>query len=141
MTDGPALTLRTSIIGHELNSNRSLLDWFLSQSGTVQGYSQAIYSGLTTTEFAHMLEAVVIPRDDLHGLYHVASSAISKFELLGTIANAYDWQGQLVPYAGFVCDRSLSAERILAETGYQPPDWSTMIADMRRADRAGRSTS
>jgi dTDP-4-dehydrorhamnose reductase len=30
-----AITLRTSIIGHELNGNRSLIDWFLSQEGTV----------------------------------------------------------------------------------------------------------
>lgn len=140
VTDAPALTLRTSIIGHELASNRSLLDWFLSQSGTVQGYSRAIYSGLTTTEFAHMLETVVIPRDDLHGLYHVASSAISKFELLKTIAKVYDWRGQLVPFAGFVCDRSLSAGRLFSETGYQAPNWPTMIADMRQADYAGRST-
>lgn len=50
-----AITLRTSIIGHELNSNYALLDWFLSQEGQVKGYTKAIFSGMPTVELARVM--------------------------------------------------------------------------------------
>ncbi|MFF5177985.1 dTDP-4-dehydrorhamnose reductase family protein [Micromonospora sp. NPDC000316] len=128
----PALTLRTSIIGHELASSRSLVDWFLTQRGTVNGYTKAIYSGLTTVEFASMLRTVVLPRQDLTGLYHVASTPISKYELLQIVADVYGWSGQLEPSEQVRCDRSLSAQAFRKRTGYQAPAWRDMIVEMHR---------
>ncbi|MFF5173147.1 dTDP-4-dehydrorhamnose reductase family protein [Micromonospora sp. NPDC000089] len=128
-----ALTLRTSIVGHEIGSNRSLVDWFLSQTGRVTGYRQAIYSGLTTTEFAVMLRTVVLPRPHLAGLYHVASAPISKYELLRVIADVYGWAGVIEPSDEYRCDRSLRAEKFHAETGYTPPEWPAMIGQLQRA--------
>lgn len=136
VTAAPALTLRTSIIGHELASNRSLVDWFLSRTGVVRGYTRAIYTGVTTVEFARLLRSVVLPRPELSGLYHVAAAPISKYELLRLIADAYGWNGQLVPYDEFHCDRSLRAEAFHAATGYRPPPWPEMIADLRAAATA-----
>ncbi|GIJ27859.1 NAD(P)-dependent oxidoreductase [Micromonospora qiuiae] len=127
----PALTLRTSIVGHELSSNRSLVDWFLSQSGLVRGWTRAIYSGVTTVEFARLLREVVLPREDLTGLYHVAARPISKYELLRLVADVYGWRGELVPCDEFACDRSLRADALAASTGYRPPDWPEMIGAMR----------
>ncbi|MDM4718316.1 SDR family oxidoreductase [Micromonospora sp. WMMA1363] len=132
-TYGGALTLRTSIIGHELTSNRSLVDWFLTQSAVVRGYTKAIYSGVTTVEIAWLLRTVVLPRTDLAGLYHVAASPIPKFDLLRLIAAEYAWTGEIVPFDGFVCDRSLSADALAAATGYRPPGWPEMIARLREA--------
>ncbi|KAL0630270.1 hypothetical protein Q9L58_010883, partial [Maublancomyces gigas] len=43
-----AVTLRTSIIGRELNTANSLVDWFLGQAGAVKGFTKAIFSGLPT---------------------------------------------------------------------------------------------
>ncbi|GIJ22539.1 dTDP-4-dehydrorhamnose reductase family protein [Micromonospora lutea] len=123
----PALTLRTSIIGHELSGHRSLVDWFLSQNGVVSGYTKAIYSGITTVEFARLLRSVVLPRENLTGLYHVAASPISKYELLKLVANVYGWAGRIVSHDGFVCDRSMSAEALAQTTGYRPPSWPEMI--------------
>jgi dTDP-4-dehydrorhamnose reductase len=134
----PALTLRTSVIGHELDKNRSLVDWFLRQSGVVNGFTRAIYSGFTTIEFARLLGAVVLPRTDIVGLLHVASAPISKYDLLSLIAAAYDWTGELVPYLDFACDRSLSSEAFSALTGYKPPPWTDMIAEMRRSSWPAR---
>ncbi|NJP32595.1 SDR family oxidoreductase [Micromonospora sp. HSS6-12] len=132
-TSGGALTLRTSIIGHELASNRSLVDWFLTQSTVVRGYTKAIYSGVTTVEFARLLRTVVLPRTGLAGLYHVAASPIPKFDLLRLVAAEYAWTGEIVPFDGFVCDRSLSAEALAAATGYRPPAWPEMIAYLHSA--------
>jgi dTDP-4-dehydrorhamnose reductase len=133
VTGAPALTLRTSIIGHELASNRSLVDWFLSQESVVNGYTGAIYSGVTTTEFARLLCTVVLPAPELVGLFHVASTPISKYELLGLIARTYGWQGRIMAYEGLTCDRSLSADAFWAVTGYRPPEWPEMIARMRQS--------
>lgn len=136
-----ALTLRTSFIGHEIASTVSLVDWFLSQSGTVHGFTHAIYSGLTTVEFARLVRTVVLPREDLSGRYHVASTPVTKFDLLTMIAAEYGWPGTVVPSSDLVCDRSLVATRFHAATGYRPPEWSVMVKDMhggaRVASRAG----
>ena len=129
----PALTLRTSIIGHELNGHRSLVDWFLSQEAVVSGYTKAIYSGVTTVEFARLLRSVVLPREDLTGLYHVAASPISKYELLKLVADAYGWAGRIVPHDGFVCDRSMSADALAQATGYRPPAWAEMVVQLHCA--------
>ncbi|RIV39646.1 dTDP-4-dehydrorhamnose reductase family protein [Micromonospora radicis] len=129
----PALTLRTSIVGHELGTNRSLVDWFLSQHGEVKGYTKANYSGVTTVEFARFLRTVVIPRDDLTGLYHLAAAPISKYHLLRIVADVYGWPGRIVPEDGFRCDRALSADRLRAVTGYQPPTWPEMIRQLHTA--------
>ncbi|WP_431881153.1 dTDP-4-dehydrorhamnose reductase family protein [Micromonospora chalcea] len=132
-TDGTALTLRTSIIGHELQGNRSLMDWFLSQTGVVRGYTGAIYSGVTTVEFSSVLRSVVLPDPGLTGLYHLASEPISKYELLGLIADVYGWHGTVVPFDDFRCDRSMSAAALRTRTGYAPPGWPEMIRRMHEA--------
>ena len=133
VSNAPALTLRTSFIGHELGSNKSLLDWFLSQSDVVNGFTMAFYSGVTAIEFSHMLTSVVFPRDDLTGLYHVASTPISKFDLLSAIADEYGWSGKLVPFSDFECDRSMLADSFFSATGYRPPEWPEMISQMHGA--------
>ena len=80
-----ALTLRTSIIGHELAGAHSLIGWFLAQSGTVRGFTRALFSGLPTVELARVIRDHVLPRPALRGVYHVASAPISKYDLLGLI--------------------------------------------------------
>jgi dTDP-4-dehydrorhamnose reductase len=129
----PALTLRTSIIGHELTTNRSLLDWFLSQRGQVRGWTRAVYSGVTTVEFARLLRTVILPRTDLTGLYHVAATPITKYDLLRLVADVYGWQGEILPDDGFACDRSMCADALAEVTGYRPPAWPELIRAMHAA--------
>lgn len=127
----PALTLRTSIIGHEVQRHASLIDWFLTQPQTqVNGYARAIYSGVTTYEFARVLRDVVLPRPGLQGLFHLASEPISKLDLLTLVAKQYGWAGAINRDEAFECDRSMRADALLASTGYAPPSWPQMVADM-----------
>ncbi|WP_432905557.1 dTDP-4-dehydrorhamnose reductase family protein [Micromonospora matsumotoense] len=132
-TGAAALTLRTSIVGHELTTNRSLVDWFLSQRGQVRGFTRAIYSGVTTVEFARLLRTVVLPRAELTGLFHVAAAPITKYDLLRLVAEVYGWSGELVPDDEFTCDRSMRADALAHVTGYHPPSWPDMIAAMHAA--------
>jgi dTDP-4-dehydrorhamnose reductase len=125
-----AITLRTSIIGHELKSTRSLVNWFLSQPKTVRGYRNAIFSGLPTVEIARLIRDYVIPFPHLHGLYHVSADPISKYDLLCLIRDVYQRHTEIVPEEDYVIDRSLNSERFRHATGFQPERWVEMIRRM-----------
>lgn len=127
-----AITLRTSIIGHELDSANGLIDWFLAQQTSARGYTRAVFSGFPTVELARIIDRHVIPRPELHGLYHVASAPISKYELLKLVARAYDKDIALTPDDGLQIDRSLDASRFNTTTGYQPPAWPELIDTMKQ---------
>lgn len=126
-----AITLRTSIIGHELGSQHSLIDWFLSQQGSVKGYTQAIFSGLPTNELARVVRDVVIPRAELSGLYHVATEAISKHDLLRIVNQVYGKALQIEPDDKVRINRALDASRFHEATGYVASPWPDLIAQMR----------
>lgn len=126
-----AITLRTSIIGHELSGKHALVDWFLSQEGSVNGFAKAIFSGLTTVELCRVIARYVIPRADLHGLYHVSSEPISKHDLLSLIADVYGKTIDIRPSQTPVIDRSLSSQKFRTATGYTPPDWKTLIRTLK----------
>lgn len=124
------ITLRTSGIGHELESRTGLLEWFLSQNGQVKGYAKAIYSGLPWVELARVINEFVLPRADLHGLYHVSSHPISKLELLNLIAEIYGKKVTIASDDSVRVDRSLDSSRFTAATGYRAADWRVLIGAM-----------
>jgi dTDP-4-dehydrorhamnose reductase len=125
-----AITLRTSIIGHELTGSRSLVNWFLSQQGSVKGFTRAIFSGLPTVELAAIVRDVVLPRKDLHGLYHVSAKPITKFDLLKMLAKTYGKDIDINPSEEVVVDRSLNSDRFKEATGYMPPEWPSLVRSM-----------
>ena len=126
------VTLRTSTIGHELQTEYGLLNWFLSQEKQCKGYTQAIFSGLPTVVFAQVIRDIVIPNKALSGLYHVAAAPIAKYDLLKMIARVYGKQIEIIADAGLVIDRSLNAARFQAEAGYVAPAWPELIETMYR---------
>ncbi len=126
-----AVTLRTSIVGHELGSHHGLFDWFLTQQGRVFGYRRAIFSGLTTVEFARVLARHVLPNAQLRGVYHLSAAPISKDALLRIVAEVYGKSIEIVPKEEPVIDRSLRSDRFRAAVGYTPPDWETLVRELR----------
>lgn len=125
------VTLRTSIIGHELGSAHGLVEWFLAQQGKVNGYRKAIFSGLPTVELARVIRDFVLPNPALAGLFHVAAEPINKYELLKLIATVYDKNIRIEPDDRLVIDRSLNADRFRDVTGYVAPPWPALVAQMR----------
>jgi dTDP-4-dehydrorhamnose reductase len=121
------ITLRTSIIGHELQSAHGLIGWFLAQKDRCNGYSRAIFSGLPTVVLARFIRDIVIPKPDLSGLYHLAAQPISKYDLLCLVAEVYGKAIEILPDDHLVIDRSLNADKLRSETGYTAPDWRTLI--------------
>lgn len=129
----PALTLRTSLIGPELGTQRGLLGWFLAQAGPIPGYARAVFSGLPTVVFAEFVRDHVLPRANLAGVWHVSADPIAKLELLRLIADAWPHPIDIVPANTPVVDRSLDSSRLRTLTGWMPPAWPELVAQMRAA--------
>jgi len=126
------ITLRTSIIGREIKNHLGLIEWFLSQQGTIRGYRKAIYTGFTTDELSRIIADYVIPNPMLSGVFHVSSEKISKFDLLTLTKKAFRKDIDIIPDDEFFCDRSLDSSRFRQLTGYQPPSWEEMIEELAK---------
>lgn len=129
------ITLRTSMVGHELATKHGLLEWFLSQTGSVNGYRRAIFSGLPTMEFARVMLDYVLPHPELSGVYHVAAEPINKYELLKLFAREYEKDIAIHADDRLVIDRSLDGRSFRDATGYVAAPWPELVRRMREFHR------
>jgi len=127
---GDTLTIRTSTIGHELNTNSGLLNWFLSQKDKCKGFKNAIFSGLPTVVLAQVIRDYILNDNSLKGLYHIAASPINKHDLLKLIAEVYGKKIDIELDEDFVIDRSLDATKFNLATGFKVPEWPELIQTM-----------
>jgi len=129
---GPnAVTLRTSIIGRELMTHRSLLDWLLSQNhGKVRGFRKVIYSGVTTNYIAGIVANIIENHPDLHGLYQLVSEPIAKYELLCLLRDAYHLDIEIQPEDETISDRSMKGDKLTAAIGQQAPPWPELVRQL-----------
>lgn len=125
-----AVTLRTSIIGHELTSSHSLIDWFLNQRDMVKGYRKAIFSGLPAIEIANVLKNFVIPDPELQGLYHLSVDPICKYDLLNLVADVYGKRISIIADNEVAIDRSLNSDRFRDRTGFARKPWAQLVQEM-----------
>jgi dTDP-4-dehydrorhamnose reductase len=129
---GPGcLTLRTSLIGRELESSHGLIEWFLSQKGkTVKGYKNAIFSGLTTNAHVQILREIITEYPYLEGLYHLSADPISKYDLLTFVNEKYHLDINIEPDYSEVSDRSLNSSKFRSATDIIIHSWPEMIDEM-----------
>ena len=129
LEDKKNITLRNSIVGPDINPNGiGLLNWFMKQEGTVNGYTRAIWTGQTTLQLAKTME--VAAREKAHGLYNmVPDQAISKYDLL-RLFNHYlrNDSIRILPVEGVAADKSLKRTRF--DFAYRVPDYDVMIVEM-----------
>ena len=125
------VTLRTSMVGREIGSARGLLEWFMSQrGGRVRGFTRARFSGLSTAELSRVIRSVAMDQTSLRGVWHVAGEQISKYDLLSLLNDALGLGTTITADDSFVCDRTLDAHRFMNATGYRPPPWADMVAEL-----------
>ena len=123
-----SLTLRTSIVGRQLFGSESLFEWAISQRGTtVSGYKNAIYTGLTTNRLCNIVKNLVEDFPNLSGLLQVASSPISKFELISKINNLLQLNLSIELDTNFYCDRTLDCTEFNKLTNIKIPSWDEML--------------
>lgn len=125
------LTIRTSIIGRELFTSHSLVEWFLNnREPRVRGFVKAVFSGFPTVVLAKVLEKIITDYPQLEGLYHVSSDPINKYELLKLMKKAYRLNTEIDPCEEFVIDRSLNSAKFRLATNFVPASWNEMVDAM-----------
>jgi dTDP-4-dehydrorhamnose reductase len=125
------LTIRTSMIGRELERSNGLLEWFLSEAGGgVRGFARAVFTGPTTPVLSRAIARVIERHDDLEGLYHLGAEPIDKYRLLGLLRDAFSLEVDIERDDSVEVDRSLDSSRFRAATGWEPPSWEQMVAEL-----------
>ena len=122
------LTIRTSVVGPEIkNGSESLFHWFMNQSGVIEGFTKAIWSGVTTIELAKAIKWFI--ENDTTGLYHLTNGIpISKYDLLHLFKNHTNKHIEISKVDGIVNNKSFVDTR--KEIDYQLPTYNQMIRDM-----------
>ena len=122
------ITLRSSIIGFEVNSKVSLLEWFLSQNEDIEGYSHAYFNGVTTNEMANVVTCVI--KNFQNGLFHVGSQKISKYNLLRKVKEITKSQMGIKRNGNLKINRVLNIEKFLNTFKYNVKTWEEMLTQM-----------
>ena len=127
-----SLTLRTSIVGRQISGSESLFEWLLSQKGkSISGYSQALYTGVTTKTLAKIVQQLIESDTNLHGVWQVASSEISKYDLLQLVNEKLNLGISIEKNSDFECDRRLDGSEFTRRTSISVPSWNTMIEEFK----------
>lgn len=123
------LTIRTSIIGPDLNKNGiGLFNWFMAQEGEINGYSSAVWSGVTTLELAKAIAYLL--NHPVEGLIHLTNGIpINKFDLTNIFKDVFSKDNITIkPYDGKIVDKSFQkSERI----SYEVPSYKVMTEEMK----------
>lgn len=124
------LTFRNSIIGPDMNENGiGLFNWFMKQNGQINGFTGAIWTGVTTLTLAKAMEKAI--QENLTGLYNLVNNeAISKYELL-KLFNKYMKNDAIVilPSDKPFVDKSLVNNR--TDFSFKVPGYEIMIKEMK----------
>ncbi len=128
IVDAHNLTIRTSHVGRELTNFTSLFEWILKNRGKqVVGYSNAIYSGLTTCSLAVVINSLLTTGSNIGGLVHVASNPLSKYQLITELNNRLGLGIDIKIDESVVINRSLRASDQLKQFKIEIPSWDQML--------------
>lgn len=130
LTNQKDVTLRMSVIGPDINENGiGLINWFLKQKGSVNGYSNVFWTGLTTLQLAKTIENVA--NQGVNGLYNmVPEKKISKYNLL-VLFNKYLRSDsiEIVKEENYKIDKSLKRTNFERFT-YKMPEYEQQIKEL-----------
>jgi len=133
------ITLRTSIIGWQIEAPTGLVGWFAAhRDEALKGFTKAVFSGLTTRALAEVIRDMVMPDESLSGLWHVSVDPIDKYTLLTRLAAKLGWDVEITPSDELVIDRSLDSARFRERTGWTPPSWDAMLEALAVEFRTSR---
>lgn len=125
------LTFRMSIVGPDINEEGvGLFNWFYKQSGEINGFTKAIWTGVTTIQLAKCMVAAI--EQDLTGLYNlVPKENISKYDLLTTFKKVFKRDDiSINKIEGAACDKTLINTR--TDFDCEIPNYQIMIEQMKQ---------
>lgn len=126
------LTIRTSIIGRELDGLTGLLEWFLQQEGkTIMGFAEHYWNGITTKQFGRLCDKIMQMPDAYprRGIYHVFSTVVSKYEMLLAFQRRYGIRCTIKADYENKLNRSMTSAKQLNRL-LQVPSFSDMLEDL-----------
>lgn len=124
------ITIRVSLIGPAQDKeDGSLLNWFLNQKGEVKGFANAIWTGLTTFEYAKTIESLL--QQKAHGVFQAAPKAsISKYELIKIFEKYFPGGRSIVKVDNNRVDKSLVP--YWGNYGIKIKDYEEQIVEMKQ---------
>jgi len=126
-------TLRTSFIGPEINSNKQLLNWFLSQSNSVNGFTKAYFTGITSLELSKIIHNFYIKKNIFYNrIVNIGGIKISKYEVLKIISSVFKKKIIINKYDYFLIDRSLNVNYFIKISKYKIKSWRLMLLDLKK---------
>jgi dTDP-4-dehydrorhamnose reductase len=127
-----AITLRGSMIGRELENKTELFEWFLQQSNkNIKGFSEVIYSGITTIKMAEIVLMLINFYPNLTGIYNISSKPISKFDLLKMCKEQFNINANIEMDNSYTSNKNLISDKFFNEIGIEKPDWTDLIRQLK----------
>lgn len=125
------LTIRSSMIGRELFNNTELLEWVIkNKNQKINGFDNAIYSGVTTLWMSKTVCKIIKNFPKLCGIWNVSSRPISKYELIKKINYQFMLNIDIVKDSSFYSNKSLNSSRFFSETNFEIPNWDDMLSEL-----------
>ena len=125
-------TIRTSFIGPETMTRKSLLNWFLSRKKKVNGYENAFFSGLTSLELSRIIyNFFILKNKHFNKILNIGGNKISKFLLLLKISKIFKKKIIIEKSSYFKIDRSLNSLKFQRSSGYKIQNWNKMLAELK----------
>lgn len=127
-----AITLRGSMIGRELENKTELLEWFLKQKNkNIKGFSEVIYSGITTVKMAEIVLRIINYYPNLTGIYNISSKPISKFDLLKLCNEHFDINAIIEMDDSYTSNKNLLSDKFYNEISIEQPNWIDLIRQLK----------
>ena len=126
-------TIRTSFIGPEYSSNKSLLSWFLSRNSQVKGFSRAFFSRITSVELSKIIYNFFLKSNKFYNsITNIGSYRISKYDLLIQINNIFKKKIIIEKFPDFQIDRSLNSYKFQKISKYKQKNWKKMLNELKK---------
>ena len=125
------LTIRSSMIGRELFNKTELLEWLIGEKGkSIKGFSQVIYSGVTTLYMANLIKELITEGLQISGIYNISSPPISKYDLLNKLNRVFNLDLIIEKDNSKKSDKSLKSNKFFSKYYYHKPNWDDMIKEL-----------
>lgn len=127
--DDHNLTIRSSFIGRELSVHSELVDWFLAQEGqSIRGFTNAMYSGVSTPVMAKIVGDIIEHHPDLTGLWQLGNpDPIDKYTLLCKAREAFGMEVEITPDDRPAPNAILDGARLHDRIAPDIPSWDDML--------------
>jgi dTDP-4-dehydrorhamnose reductase len=126
------ITLRSSMIGRELENFTELFEWVISQKGSrIKGFNNAIYSGITTIRMARYIKLIIMNFPKLSGLFNVSSEPISKYNLIKLLNKNFDLNLTIEIENSYKTNKVLDSGKFFNLISLSPPTWEDLIIELK----------